>query len=191
MKNLMLVLIVLGGGLFSSGCEEMFLNRGDLNTVNSNIKLLSEQVDAGQVLMTEVAKVTGLSVEKTEAINEKIDEYQPILVEAANKVAEAPTLIEGMIEANKTSAPINPYAPLIDAVLKIVAGIGTGGTIFGITKVVKTNKEKRGVEEDKELLNKKYKAAKRGSERLRIAHPELAGESFTMVGEERVKVGIG
>jgi len=92
--NLSMFLMILSLSMFCfSGCEELFINRGDLTEVNKSVGLLSTQVDASQALMTEIAMVTGKNIEETEAINKKIDEYQPMLTEAATQLAEAPTII--------------------------------------------------------------------------------------------------
>ena len=172
-----------------TGCEEVFINRGDLTKVHETVGILSTQLDAGQTLMTEIAMVTGKNIEETEAINKKIDEYQPVLVDAADAIAKAPTLIEGAIEANKVSAPVNPYAPIIDAVLKIIVGItATGGTV-AVAKTAKIGKENRELKEENIENRNKYKAAKRGAEVLRMRHPEVAAESYELVGEERKKLG--
>jgi hypothetical protein len=164
--------------MFICGCEELFLNRGDLTTVNDNVVKMSEMVDGFQNVMTEYGKLNVERAEDIKKINNAIDVYQPIVKEAAEKIAEAPTIIEGAIETNKVTAPVNPYAGIINAVLLAVAGLGTAGTARGIVKVKKVVKEK-----DKE--HSKRKATDLANEVLRLLHPEIATEHYNLVGSAR------
>jgi len=181
-----------------TGCQEtLFINKGDLTEVKTGVGLLSDKVDAGQALWTEVAKVTGKNIEETAAINKKIDEYQPMITKAATQLAEAPTLIEGMIEANKTTAPLNPYAGIIDLLLKLLVPPSVVGTGLAVTKAMKNGREKVEAENaveriaiEKNIVDRKYSAEKKGLEALRMKSPELYEENYALVGALRKELGV-
>ena len=93
-------------------------------------------------------------------------------------VKDSPNLVAGLIKANQASAPINPYAPLIDIGLKLLLGgaVTSGG--FGVGKIIKTTKEKKEI-------NNKYSAAKIGMDKFRNENPDKAAELYADVGEAR------
>ena len=101
----------------------------------------------------------------------------------AEAIKDAPNIIEAAIGANQASAPVNPYAPIINAVLKIIAGTGVISTVLGIKKVVAIGKENS--------TNKaKLKATNVANEFLRLAHPEIAKEHYELVGDKRTEAGV-
>lgn len=178
-----LVLLVIVGGLLVSGCDLAMLQKMDVLAISENVGLLTQTVDGFQNVMVEYGKVNEEKAEEIGKINEKIDGYQETLVSAKEVFDEAPSVIEGVIAANQMTASVNPYAGVIDAVLKVIAGAGVLSTGVVARKVVKVGKEKK-------VLDNKYKAGKRGLERLRIAHPDMYEESYGLIGEERTKLGV-
>ena len=131
---------------------------------SEKVKTLSAELDNAQELLTDV----------NEAIKSKADEG----------------VVQQLIAANQASAPVNPYAPMIDVVLNILAGTGILGVTYGVPKIVKTVKEKNDLNFMAEELASKYKAMKRGNEKFRIDNPEKANELYNDVKEERARYGI-
>ena len=85
--------------------------------------------------------------------------------------------IESARAANAVSAPVNPYAPVIEGVLGLAAIVAGG---YGLKQ-----------HKDKTLVAKKYTAHKRGVEALmRDSKAEDAKIIYDAIGEERKKVGL-
>lgn len=188
MRILIEILIIAAFLLPTSGCLEELIGGKDM--LASNVDTLMVKVDELQVVYGEVAKTNIINVKETRKRNAAIDEIQEMIVSANEAIKESPTLIEGIIKANQVTAPLNPYAGVIDAVLKVIVGAGVVGTAGMGLKAAKTSKEKKKVENDRDNFDKKYSAFKRASDRFRLKHPESAEDHFKLVGEERVKVGI-
>lgn len=135
-----------------------------------------------QTLTTTVNQIVPLVREAVSASSEDTkDKIEIVLghVEEYNEaVKSSPDLGTALINANKVSAPVNPYAPVIDIALKMLFGGAVTGGIFGTGKLVKTVREK------KEITNK-YSAAKVGMDKFRNENPEKAAELYNDVGEAR------
>ena len=169
---------------FSSGCIEM-MSTGDKKILTSSVDDLILRVDEFQDIFAEAAKVDLIDAKATRRTNEKIDEIQDVMVAVNEAIKESPTLIEGVIAANQVSVPVNPYAGVIDTVLKILAGTAVvGGAGVGV-KISKDGKEKKEIKVNKALVERKLRATNRANEKLRMKHPELATEHYELVGRER------
>lgn len=182
MRFLIAILAMIILLLPTTGCLEMI-------TVEDKIKLTSSmddlmtQVDGFQDVFAEAAAADVINAKETRKRNAKIDEIQDVMIAANEAIKEAPSLIEGVIAANQATAPVNPYAGVIDAVLKMVAAAGIVTTGVSVNKIKTTTKEKKTVDA-------KYKAFKHATDEFRVKHPETAAEHYEMVGKERVSKGI-
>lgn len=189
MKLLIRILVVIVLMLPIAGCFEVMTTENK-NKLTAGVDGLITKVDEFQVVLTEVAKTDLLDAEETQKRNATIDEIQKAVVLANEAIKESPTLIEGVIKANQVTAPVNPYAGIIDAVLKIIVGAGVAGTAGMGIKAAKTAKEKKEVEDNNTYLGAKYSAFKKAADLFRIKHPEVAKDHYAIVGEERAKAGV-
>ena len=179
MKLTMLIgSIVFSLLLFVSGCDLAMLQNDQLIQTSSTMSLISEKLDVVQQGMTQWAEATGENLDKIAELNSDIDKYQDVIMEAKEKFDEAPTVIEGAIAANQISAPINPYAPYIDLILKTLVGVFGVGGATATTLAVKRGKENREVKN-------KYDATNKANDILRLYHPEIAMEHYKLIGDVR------
>lgn len=185
MKNFIGVLVVVTLLFLSSGCYELIATN-DKDAITTGMSALMIRVDEFQNVFREASAADLINAEETRKRNEQIDEIQEVVIAANQAIIEAPNLIEGAIAANQVTAPVNPYAGLIDAVLKIIAGTGTAGVVGLGVKVVKDSSAKKKSDDDAAVVKSKYKAANRANEKLRIKHPEIAEEHYDLVAKERV-----
>jgi len=185
MKIFIQILIVVVLMLPVSGCYELIAT-GDKATITTGINALMVRVDEFQNVFREAAAADLINVEETRKRNESIDEIQELVVASNEAIKESPTLIEGIIVANQASAPINPYAGVIDAVLKIIAGSAIVGGTAATAKIVKDGGVRKGLTKDLVVTKGKLKATNRANEKLRMKHPEIAEEHYELVGKERV-----
>ncbi len=109
--------------------------------------------------------------DKIEIVLGQVEEYN-------EAVKSAPDLGTALISANQVSAPVNPYAPIIDIALKMLFGGAVTGGVVGTSKLAKTIREKNEI-------NNKYSAAKIGMDKFRNENPEKAAELYNDVGEAR------
>ena len=185
MKRVTLILVIAICLLLSmSGCYELIAT-ADKDAITTGMSELMIRVDEFQEVFKEAAVADLINAKETKKRNNQIDEIQEIVVAANQAIKEAPTLIEGVIAANQTTAPVNPYAGVIDVVLKIIAGTGVLGIAGLGVKVVKDVKTRKELVGDKIIVENKYKATNRANEKLRIAHPEIAEEHWNLVGAEK------
>ena len=82
---------------------------------------------------------------------------------------------------NSATAPINPYAPIIDLGLKVALGFLGTGTAAGVI-ISKRNKSEMIYQK------KKYKSHEAGVNDFRRKHPELFDELFNDIGKARAKI---
>lgn len=184
MRNFIKILAVIILMLLASGCYELIAS-GDKATITTSVSALMVSVDEFQNVFEEAAAANLMNAEETKKRNDQIDKIQEVVVAANTAIKESPTLIEGVIKANQASAPVNPYAGVIDAVLKIIAGTGVLGGTAAVVKIVKDGKARNGLTQDLVVVKDKYKATNRANEKLRIQHPEIAREHYELVGAER------
>ncbi len=187
-KWMILVLIMLL--ISTSGCYELIATNNK-TTIITGIEALMTRVDEFQDVFSEAAAADLINVEETQKRNESIDKIQKFVVIANEAIKESPTLIEAAIKTNQASSPVNPYAGLIDVVLKIIAGTGTAGVIGLGVKTLKDNKTKKEFVKENDLVKRKYTAEKRGLERLRIENPGSFEKSYEYVGDIRKALGVG
>lgn len=187
MKVLIEILITVIVMLPVSGCYELIATN-DKGIIVTGVEALMIKVDEFQNVFDEAAAADLTNAEETKKRNEQIDEMQEVMVAAKESIEEAPTLIEGVIVANQASVPVNPYAGIIDAVLKIIAG-GTviGGTAAGV-RIVKDGRTKKGLVGEVATVGSKLKATNRANEKLRMKHPDIAEEHYELVGSERASI---
>ncbi len=185
MKTKMLILVVLLLG--AAGCQQeqaAGFYKTLTETINTSVNAQQEAthkiiaaIDESKIAdMTEVREYTG-------KLDEYIDLAQIAATEAAkvyeeqqaeDKIAAA---IEAARKANIITSPLNPYAPVIEAVLGIAA-IVTGTIAYKKNKALST-------------VSTKYEAHKRGVEAtMRSATPEDARELYYTIGAERNKLSI-
>lgn len=159
MRNLIIVAVFLlvAGCIPATQQEVQTLS----NTVNQILPLVREAVSAS----SEDTK------DKIEIVLGQVEKYN-------EAVKSSPNLGTALIRTNQVSAPVNPYAPVIDIVLKALFGGAVTGGIFGTGKLVKTIKEKKEI-------NNKYSAAKVGMDKFRNENPDKAAELYNDVGEAR------
>ena len=156
--------------------------------------VVNESVDAQQESTREIVeaiKVSALvdedSLAKIENQLDKVDVYVDTAQEAAKEAARVYeekrseskiiAAIEGARAANVVSTPVNPYAPLIEAVLGVAAVVAGG---FAYKK-----------QKDLTLVGKKYKAHKRGVERILCEDDVVKADViYEVISEERKKLGI-
>ena len=142
-----MTMIVLS--LMFGGCIPL---AGDIQNVGNETIKLSALVDDLQAAVAESQLVESEAQEK---INEEIDKVQTTLVEVATAVKDADYVdgetfgnaITGLQAANTASAPVNPYSPLIQVALGLVAAVGGG---YGVKKRGDANKEATKRQADKQ-----------------------------------------
>lgn len=120
---------------------------------------------------------------KIETANEYVDIAQIAAAEAAKvyeeKRAEDPVgaTIEAMRKANVVSAPVNPYAPLIEGGLAIAAIVAGG---YGAIK-----------RKELSTISKKYDAHKQGTEAvMRSSDPAKAQQLYDEIGKARKELKV-
>lgn len=190
MRSLIKTLTVVILMLSASGCYELIATN-DKITIVTGIEALMTRVDEFQDVFSEAAAADLINAEETKKRNDGIDEIQKFVVIANEAIKESPTLIEAAIKTNQASAPINPYAGLIDVVLKIIAGTGTVGVVGLGVKTLKDGKTKKELAKENDLVKRKYTAEKRGLERLRVENPGSFEKSYEYVGDIRKALGVG
>lgn len=184
MKFFIKILIVIILLLPVSGCYELIVTTNK-DVMTTGMDALMLRVDEFQNVFKEAAAADLINAEETKKRNKRIDKIQEVIVAANEAIKEAPTLIEGVIAANQASAPVNPYAGVIDAVLKIIAGTAVVGGSAATVKIVRDGREKKELVGDVLAVESKYKATNRANEKLRMAHPEIAVEHYELVGKEK------
>ncbi len=148
MKQIILLALLLVVGCIPASQQEV---QTLTNTVNQIVPLVREAVSASS---EETRDKVEIVLGQVETINEA--------------VKDSPDLGTALINANQVSAPVNPYAPVIDIVLKALFGGAVTGGIFGTSKLVKTVREKNEIE-------KKNAGLEKGINRVKgEAEPELA-----------------
>lgn len=162
MKKL-IVMAVLGVLVFVAGC---------LPASQQEVQTLTDMVNQ---IVPAVREAVSTSSEETrdrvEIVLGQVEEYN-------EAVKDSPNLGAALINANQVSAPVNPYAPVIDIALKMLFGGAVTGGIFGTGKLVKTVREKNEI-------NNKYSAAKIGMDKFRNENPDKAAELYNDIGEAR------
>lgn len=150
----------------------LLLIAGCLPASQQEVQTLTDMVNQ---IVPAVREAVSTSSEETrdrvEIVLGQVEEYN-------EAVKDSPNLVAALISANQVSAPVNPYAPVIDIALKILAGTGILGATYVVPKVVKTVKERN------ELANK-YSAAKIGMDKFRNENPDKAAELYNDIGEAR------
>lgn len=187
MKNCIVIAVLMM--LCAVGCIP---TTAQVETATNRTDDLMVVVDKMQETLDVMAEKGIIDSEKVEKLSDEIDNAQETLVVVNEAIKEKADegVVEQLIAANQASAPVNPYAPMIDVVLKILAGTGVLGVTYGIPKVVKTIKEKNDLNLMAEELATKYKAMKRGNEKFRIDNPDKANELYKDVGAERSRYSI-
>jgi len=184
-RSKVIMVVVVLCVLFSGGCDLAMLQKDDVVKTSNAIEVISQKLDVVQEGMTEWAKATGQNVEKITELNSDIDKYQDTLIDAKKAFDEAPTVIEGAIAANQASAPINPYAGMVDIILKTILGLTTTSTVVAGTVAVNRGKKNKNLNTEKDELTTKYKATNKANEILRVRHPDIAEEHYRLVGDVR------
>jgi len=152
MKTLIIIVLLLVAGCIPTTQQ--------VETLTNDVDKLMVAVDNYQEKFAEeVDRVQADIVVVNEAVKEKADE----------------SVVEQLTAANEASRPFNPYAPMIDIALKILAGTGV---LYGAPKIIKTVRERN------ELANK-YSAAKVGMDKFRNENPDKAAELYNDVGDAR------
>ena len=150
MKKLIVPMIVVLMMALSGGC--IIPDAQQIQSFADDTKLLTEKIDDYQKVVVEVknlAERDKLISEKTsrklDKISEEVDRVQPHITEIADAVKNADYIsgddignaLKAAQAANAASAPVNPYAPLINVGLGLIATIAAG---FGAKKTVDANK---------------------------------------------------
>ena len=150
----------------------LLLVAGCLPASQQEIQTLTDMVNQIVPAVREAVSTSSEETrDKVEIVLGQVEEYN-------EAVRSSPDLGTALISANQVSAPVNPYAPVIDIALKMLFGGAVTGGVFGTGKLVKTIREKT------EITNK-YSAAKIGMDKFRNENPDKAAELYTDVGEAR------
>lgn len=163
MKKQIVWILALGVLVFASGCIPA--TQQEVQTLTNAVNQI---VPAVRAAVSESSEETR---DKVEIVLGQVEEYN-------EAVRSSPDLGTALIKANQVSAPVNPYAPVIDIALKMLFGGAVTGGVFGTSKLVKTIKEKT------EISNK-YSAAKIGMDKFKNENPDKAKELYNDVGEAR------
>lgn len=156
------------------------------DTVNESVEAQQAATQLIVAALDESKLLEGEKVEEISAAVEKIDKYVDIAQRAAaeaakvyeEKRAEDPTgaIVEAIWTANAISAPVNPYAPMIDAGLVLATAIGA--VIAGVKQRQLT------------ATTKKYQAHKSGVESFARSGGDQGGKLYAAIGEKRAAAGI-
>jgi hypothetical protein len=177
MKKFMLVLVMLV--CFMSGCNGA-ITPDDMKALAGKVDSLASQVDVYQKAAADIAeqvKITGIITPEQQAkvteLQAKIDVIQPQVTAISTAIKNAEydpagdslkTILTAVRAANAASAPVNPYAGVIEAVLALAALV-TG--LFAVKKTVdaKASDETAQIAaEEAEIAQAKYQAHKQGTE---------------------------
>ena len=114
MKKVLCNLMLSAVLLLSAGCIP---TTADIQVLNDDVNTLMERID-----------------EQQEKFTKGVDKIQEQVVAVTSAMETAEGTIESLIAGNAASAPFNPYAGLIDAVLKgalvlTTAGAGTSAVV--------------------------------------------------------------
>lgn len=197
------ITIILAAAVLSGGCLEM-ATPANIATTQQKMATLTESVDAYQqsvaVLGEQLAKdklISDKTAADIGAINTRIDEIQPVVEDAVTAVLEAEysgdkfrDVVTGVAAANKATAAVNPYAPMVDAGTKLLLGLLSLGTAGGVVIARKKSAEAAEEESKGAESQAKYTAHKQATEQVKLAHPEIAAELYAKVGDARAKLGI-
>jgi len=174
MKKILITLIALVA--LSCGCVP---TADQIQTVGDDVSKLSVLVDDMQEAVTKSQLV---DEQKMVEFNEKIDEIQPVMVDAAEALKNAPyteddweNLIIGAQEAVKAGKDYIPYSEPILGILALLSGG------YGLLK-----------KKENETNAAKYQAHKQGTEAYKTtADPAAAAALYKAIGEARVRKGVG
>lgn len=189
MKRILLINLVL---VFLTGCTA--LQQDDTGyyerlTTAINSSIDAQQQATGKIIesLRESNTISAEKLGKIEAQIVKADEYVDVAQLAAAEAAKVYeekqgedktiALIEAARRANEVSAPVNPYAPLIEGGLAIATALAGG---YGILK-----------KKEATTVGKKYDAHKKAAEKLmREGSTDEAKKIYDTIGAERAKVAI-
>ena len=147
-----------------SGC--VIPDAAQIRQFADEAKRLSDRVDDYQVVVNDVKTllvedkiISEKAAERIDKIGEEIDRVQPNIEAIADSVKNADyvdgddigNIVKGLQAANAASAPVNPYAPLIDAVLGVVA-LAAGG--FAVKKTRDAGRAELVLDKTKEGISK-------------------------------------
>lgn len=135
--------------LMFSGCIPL---ASDIQNVGNETIKLSALIDDLQTAVTESQLIESETQEK---INEEIDKVQTTLVDVAKSVKEANYVdgddignaIKAAQAANAASAPVNPYAPMIEIGLGLATLLAGGAGVFGVKKTMDAKKSNMALKE--------------------------------------------
>lgn len=167
--NLVVAAILILG---CAGCLEM-TTPAAIETTTGKMDELMISVDAYQDIATKLFDrmekdelVDKATAEKIDELNAKVDELQPIIVDGVTAVLETEysgdklvDIVTGTLAVNTATAPVNPYAPLIDAILKIILAVTVPTAVVGVNSAVKNAKAAN-------KANAKYKSHDQGKEAM-------------------------
>ena len=186
MKKVILVFVGIVFALLMGGCAAV--EPGHYASLTAAVNSSIDATETAAVEIVEAIKVSEVVdedkvveiEESMSKVSAKMDVIQEGLTEAAkvyderaqeDKIAAA---IEAAQAANNATAPINPYAPIIGALLAAVGG-GYGAL-----------KKKESV-----MLDKKYSVHKKVMDGIFRASPaEGAAKVYEEIGAERKKLGL-
>ncbi|MHC4122899.1 MAG: hypothetical protein ACYSSI_04935 [Planctomycetota bacterium] len=193
MKKWILCLVVLAGLLFAGGCDPA-AQKAEQGFYENLTEAVNSGIDAQQKATSDIIVALkdsqALPQEKLTKIEAKINEVDSVIdvvqtaAEEAARVYEEKrqedkvlAAIEALQAGNTASAPINPYSPLISAILGVAAA-AAGGYSQIKRKELST-------------VSKKYEAHKRGAEAImRESSAEDARKIYDTIGQEREKLGL-
>ena len=194
MKKWIVLGLLVGLLVLIAGCtvpEETAYYETLTETVNAGID--AQQVSTDEIIaaVEESKLVSAEKLEKVKAVvtavNDKTDVLQSAALEAAKvydeKAGADPVgaAIEALQTANDASAPINPYAGLIGAVL------GLAGAVYGVKK----RADLKIADEVGAELGAKYTAHKRAAAKImREGTVEEADKMYETIGTERKALGL-
>lgn len=206
MKKILWILVIVCG-LLVAGCPDPAQQARD-NAYVRLVGVVNEQIDGqqegfGKVIeaVSETGLVTEEKFNELKDFKEKgdniVDVAQVAATEAARvyeeKQAEGQVLaaLEALKAGNAASAPVNPYAPLIDGGLAVAIAIAGG---YGALKRKQNNVTEVKLREKEEafnLVSSKYNAHKKGVAKLMRDRPGREAEKiYNIIGEARKAEGI-
>lgn len=168
MKKLIIIVILALGVLVSAG--GCIPTTAQIQTATNKTDTLMVVVDKLQETFDVLVEDGVIKSEKLEAISEEIDKAQIdiVVINEAVKEKADEGFVEQLIATNQASAPINPYAPMIDAALNFLLAISTPTAVGGVY-LAKRNASKAKEAETKNIGLEKGLSRVKGE-----AEPELA-----------------
>ena len=164
--------------LFTIGCVP---TTKDIEFLNNDIDVLMEKVDEYQTAAESVK----------DKVFEEVDRIQDQVIIVNDAMKGQDGTIEKLIAGNEASALFNPYAPIIDVVLKGFLGLTTVGGATGIGLGIRSaNKAKAKRRDEKAGKEKALKILTEMPDE-EITSAKVDKIMFDCIGEARARNGTG